>query len=143
MTESYVAKSHLRAVVRAELEQYVATVLAQAVGQAVGDLVRECERRCEAKLDNAMKQFVFKGAWAENQKYRQRNLVSMGGAVYYCQTEDGTDARPGVGTTDWVLLVPKPRDGRDYVPPEPPEPRTVRAARSSSPSSVVAARNNR
>jgi hypothetical protein len=129
----FVAKSNLHAVVRAEIKRYTDDVLAEAIAQAMGDLVRECERRCTAKLEDAMKEFVFKGQWDEGKRYRQRNLVSMGGAIYYCNA-DSTETRPGTGT-DWALLVPKPRDGRDgkdMTPPEPPEPperRTVRSQR--------------
>jgi hypothetical protein len=109
--QNFVASSQIRTVVRSEIQKFADKVLAEAIGTAVGDLVRECERRCTAKLEDAMKECVFKGQWTEGQQYRKHNLVSMGGAIYYCNV-DSTDSRPGVGS-DWALLVPKPRDGRD------------------------------
>lgn len=79
-------------------------------------------REVDARLEEAMKEFSFKGAWMEGRKYQKRNLVSMGGAIYLCATS--TTERPGA-SNDWALLVPKPRDGRDG------EPRTARSERSS------------
>ena len=38
---------------------------------------------------------------------------------------ENTDTKPGT-SGDWVLVVPKPRDGRDATLPEP---RTVRTSR--------------
>ena len=98
----------------------------------MGDLVRECERRCTEKIEDAMRELAFKGAWQEGQRYLKRNLVSMGGAIFYCAV-DSTELRPGVGI-DWALLVPKPRDGKDgkdftLPPPAPGGPRMVRSSR--------------
>ena len=81
-------------------------------------------REVDARIDASMKEFVFKGAWADGQKYRKRNLVSMGGAICLCAKD--TTERPAA-SNDWALLVPKPRDGRDGG-----EPRTVSSSRSSS-----------
>ena len=138
VNERYIAVSKVRAIVRSEIKQFVHDVLEPGIGEAVGDLVRECERRCTEKLEDAMRELVFKGAWQEGQRYRKRNLVSMGGATFYCAV-DSTELRPGNGS-DWLVFSPKPRDGRDGRDaearatngtggPQPPEPRTTRSQR--------------
>jgi hypothetical protein len=134
----FVAESQIAAVMRAEIKRFTDYVLLPGIAQAVGTLVRECEARCTAKLEDVMKEFTFKGAWQQGERYRKRNLVSLGGAIYFCSATC-TESRPGLGN-DWVLFVPKPRDGRDgkdAAPPEPPEQRTVRSERSSSENFVV------
>jgi hypothetical protein len=127
--------------IRSEIQKFSDDVLAEAIGQAIGELMRERDARITA-LEAKLAALVFKGAWTEGRRYCERNLVSMGGAVYFCRT-DNTDARPGVGTTDWTLLVPKARDGRDFTPPEPPEQRVARSARSSSSEPLRTVRDNR
>jgi hypothetical protein len=128
--ERYIAVSKVRAMIRAEITKNNEAIQ-RAVGEAIGEVARECERRCTAKLEAAMKELAFKGAWQEGKRYRQRNLVSMGGAIYYCSAES-TESRPGVGS-DWLVFSPKPRDGKDgrdaAVPPEPLERRAVRSQR--------------
>jgi hypothetical protein len=90
----------------------------------------------DARIEESMKEFVFRGSWTDGRKYKKRNLVSLGGAVFYCNVES-TDMRPGV-SPDWALLVPKAKDGRDGRDAgEPPEPRTVRSERSSSPDLIT------
>jgi hypothetical protein len=86
-------------------------------------------REIDARIEDAMKQLVFKGAWVEGRQYQKRNLTSVGGAIYLCSAD--TDSRPGV-SNDWALLIPKPRDHRDV-----PEQRTARTDRSSSEDPVV------
>jgi hypothetical protein len=96
-------------------------------------IVRAIHEETDAKLaalEVRLAEFAFKGTWSEGHRYCKRNLVSMGGAIYYCNV-DATDMRPGI-SPDWALLVPKPKDGRDgRDATEPPEQRTVRGERSS------------
>jgi hypothetical protein len=92
-------------------------------------IAQETDARLAA-LEERLSEFAFKGTWSEGTRYKKRNLVSMGGAIYYCNVES-TDGRPGV-SPDWALLVPKAKDGRDGRDAgEPPEPRTVNTARAS------------
>jgi hypothetical protein len=103
-------------------------------------IVRAIHDETDAKLaalEERLAELSFKGAWSEGTRYKKRNLVSMGGAVYICHAES-TDGRPGV-SPDWALLIAKAkdgRDGRDFVP-EPPEQRTVRTAERSSQDTIV------
>jgi hypothetical protein len=126
--------------IRREIKKFTDTILAEAIADAVDQIVTVVETRLTAKiaaLESKLAALAFKGPWTEGRRYCERNLVSMGGAIYYCQT-DNTDARPGVGTPEWSLLVPKARDGRDA-----PEPRTARSNRSTPLPAVSVVRDNR
>jgi hypothetical protein len=139
--QRYVAAEKIRAVMQAELKRWSHDVLEPGIAEAIGTLVRECERRCMEKIEGAAMEFAFKGAWTDGHRYRKRNIVSLGGAVYYCSA-DITETRPGVGD-DWLLLVPKPRDGRDGKDSKdfaPPEQRTVKTGRLSHDDIVVSRR---
>ena len=128
-SEHFIAKSRIHAAVRAEITKNNVAI-EHAIGTALGTLLREVEERLASKLEEAMKEFIFKGAWTEGKRYRQRNFVSIGGAVYYCNAD--TDTRPGT-SDDWSLLVPKPRDGKDgkdFTPPPPLAPGGPRSVRS-------------
>src|SRR5262249_46133465 len=70
-------------------------------------------------LQSAMEQLRFV-PWSEGQQYRKGNICSLGGSLFFCNRD--TQSRPGVGT-DWLLLIPKPRDGRDATPPQEEETR--------------------
>lgn len=119
-TETYVPKSHIRSVVRAEIQKLMDNILAPAIGQVLGDLRTEME----AGFRDAMSEFTFKGNWSEGVTYRQGNFVSMGGQVYHCNF-DNKDSRPGTDGGNWSLAVKSGRDGRDGKDAPPPERRTV------------------
>jgi hypothetical protein len=131
---SFVAKSSVRQVVRAEIQAFTDRVLAEAIGTAIGTMSREAEQRCAALeaqiagLRSAMQEFSYKGAWSERQ-YRAGNFVSMGGQVYHANAD--TTSRPGTDST-WTLAVKSGRDGRDgkdATPPGPPTEQTTRSHR--------------
>jgi hypothetical protein len=102
-------------------------------------------QQIDTRIEDSIKEFVFKGAWTEGRKYRKRNLTSLGGAIFLCGTD--TTERPGVGSA-WQLLVPKPRDHhRDGVGvrigprhgeivAEPAAQRTVSSSRSAQDTTV-------
>ena len=91
-------------------------------------MVREAEARFAAKLEDAVKEFAFKGQWTEGAQYRRGNFVSLGGQVYHANAD--TQSRPGTDGS-WTLACKSGRDGRDgrdAAPPEQPE-RSVRSYR--------------
>lgn len=112
MTETFVARSVLRAIVRVEIDKFADNVLAKAIGTALGDMRREMETEFAKKLDDAVKEFAFKGQWSEGVQYRKGNFVSMGGQLFHCDY-DCKDARPGNDSINWSLAVKSGRDGRD------------------------------
>ena len=80
------------------------------------------------RLETAQQEFSYKGNWQEGKQYKRGNFVTLG-SVWHANVD--TRSKPG-SDSDWALVVPKPRDGRDgkdYVPPEPPERRTTRSHR--------------
>jgi hypothetical protein len=125
--EHFVALSKVRAMVRAEIRRFADDVMAQAIGQCIGDMAREVEARFAAKLEEATKEFAFKGQWTEGTQYRRGNLVSMGGQVHHCN--DDTKSRPDTDGT-WTLVCRSGRDGRDGRDAALPELPASQAARS-------------
>lgn len=76
-----------------------------------------------------MQEFVYKGQWREGQQYKRNNLVTLG-SIWHAGVD--TQAKPGTND-DWVLMIPKPRDGKDgkdFTPSDRSLQRTVRAVRS-------------
>jgi hypothetical protein len=143
VSESFVARSSIRATVRAEIKQYADDTLAEAIGMAIGRLMRERDAKIAA-LEAAMREFTFKGQWSEGREYKKGNFVTLG-AIWHANCD--TNARPGTDQT-WSLAIPKPkdgRDGRDAAPPEPePEPpRTVQSGRRNGLSQPVTLRSNK
>jgi hypothetical protein len=132
-SEHFIARSRIRATARAEVKQYASDVIEPAVGMALGRLLKEAEARIEARiaaLESATKEFRFVGAWQEGMHCRRGNIVTQGGAIF-CADRD-TSARPGVGS-DFVLMIPRPRDGRDgkdFTPAPPASPGGPRMVRS-------------
>jgi hypothetical protein len=130
MQESFVARSHIRATVKAEITKLLDDVLAKAIGTAIGELMREVEDRFAKKLEDVAREFCFKGTWSGGMSYKRGNFVSMGGQLYHANF-DNRDSRPG-SDGSWSLAVRSGRDGRDgkdATPPEPPIQRTTRSHR--------------
>jgi hypothetical protein len=90
--------------------------LAQAIGTIIGEERSETDAKIEAlnakiaRLETAMGEFTFKGAWVEGQEYKRGNFVSVGGSIFFCSSD--TRSKPTNGG-DWALAVPRARDGRD------------------------------
>jgi hypothetical protein len=101
--------------------------LAEVIGEALGEVEARCMARITA-LETQITELRFV-PWAEGKTFRAGNITSMGGAVYACVAN--TETRPAPDSSSWVLLMTKPRDGRDYTPPPPPSPGGPRTVRSS------------
>ena len=118
-----VSTETVRAMVRAEIRKFADDVMAEAIGRCIGEMAREVEARFVAKLEEATKEFAYKGVWTENTTYRRGNFVSMGGQVYHCNAD--TKSRPGTDSS-WSLACKSGRDGRDgrdvTQPKLPPAP---------------------
>jgi hypothetical protein len=108
----------------AELEKYFDNIVAPAIGEALGQAMAELEQRFAKRLDDIARELSYKGAWQAGTRYRRGNFVALGG-LWHCEKD--TEARPGSDGTSWVLVIQKPRDGRDYVPPAPAERRVATA----------------
>jgi hypothetical protein len=125
-TDSFVARSAIRAVVRDEIKKYVDDFLAGVIGEAIGRMMREVE---QIILEQTA--FAYKGNFQEALRYKRGNFVSMGGQLYHANRD--TTSRPGTDDT-WTLAVRSGRDGRDgrdgkdtAQSTPPPAPRTVRS----------------
>lgn len=129
MTIITLAKAHQ--IARDAVRQYARDSLFKAIGKVIGENRRELEQRI-IKLEEAMKEFTFKGTWTEGAQYKRGNFVSMGGSIYHC--EHDTASRPG-SDNNWTIAVKSGRDGRDGrdapTTPEPPPQRTATRATST------------
>ena len=125
--------------IRAELKRFADDTLVEVMGRVVAEVYRETDAKIAA-LEAKLAEFTYKGAWTEGRQYKRGNFVTAG-SVWHANAD--TRSRPGVDS-DWSLALPKPRDGRDGMPPpEPPEPRAAGTGkRSGRPSPLVAVRNN-
>jgi hypothetical protein len=127
--EHFIAVSKISAVVRREIKAYTDEIIAPGVGEALGGTdarIVALEARLN-RIEAAMREFKYCGAWEQERKYAAGNFVTLG-AVWHANAD--TTSRPGTDST-WTMAVPKGRDGKDYVPPPPSPggPRTVRSSR--------------
>jgi hypothetical protein len=106
--ESFVARSHIRALVRDEIKRFVDDILSEAIGESIGRTVREAEQKIIARIEEAA--FAYKGQFQDAMRYQRGNFVSMGGGLWHANRD--TTARPGADDT-WTLAVKSGRDGRD------------------------------
>ena len=108
---------------------------AELMGRVVAAIYQETDTKITAleakiaRLEAAMQEFKFVGQWQDFKTYKAGNFVSMGGQIYYANSD--TKLRPGTDAT-WTLACKSGRDGRDgkdFVPQEQPEQRTVKTRR--------------
>jgi hypothetical protein len=103
--QTFVAKDRTRAMIRAEIKRNNEAI-ERAIGTALGTLLREVEARVNAleaktnRLEAAMAEFAYKGAWEQVKQYRRGNFVSFGGGIWHANVD--TREKPGVNG-DWAL----------------------------------------
>jgi hypothetical protein len=105
---------------------------AQTMAMIVAAITNEMDAKLTA-LEARLAEFAFRGAWIEGRQYKRGNFVTLG-SVWHAAVD--TRSKPGTDS-DWVLVMSKPRDGKDAPLPEPPEPRTVRSAERASQDVIV------
>jgi hypothetical protein len=101
-----------------------------AIGECLAELRRDCEVRINvleasvARLEDAIKEFRYLGAWQEGKRYRRGNFVTLGGSIWHANSD--SDSRPGSDDT-WTLACKSGRDGRDGKDwaPQPAEHRSA------------------